>query len=155
MELIPFDRAFAPEILPFYINPEYAAFRRAINRFITFDECCNLPQFLGNEVLIAIEDGKFIGVVTLCEEQNKVIKWALAVKAKQLRDGSQAQYLLEQYCFGVRGARLLITEIVDNYLSEPLKKRGYKEVGIIPKRDFVLGEYKDVTIYVKESSWVL
>lgn len=155
MRLIPFDRAYAHDILSLYIDPEYAAFSRSLPRYPTWEECCNLPQFLGHEVLLVLDENKLAAIVLLLEEQNKVFKWAIAVLNKKRRIGSVVQDLLEAYLRNIRGARLIITEIVDSYLENHLEKTGYKKVGVIPERDFVLGEYQDVTIYYKESSWVL
>ncbi len=154
MQLIPFDRAYAHDILSFYIDPTYAAFSRSIQRYPTWEECCNLPQFLGHEVLLVLDQNKLAGVILLLEESNKVFKWAIAISDRKKRIGSIVQDILESYLKNVRGARLIITEIIDSYLIRHLETTGYQKVGVIPGRDFVLGEYRDVTIYYKESSWV-
>lgn len=154
MRLVPFHKSYADSIRNIYSDDSYSSFTRGVCRYLTQEECENLPHVLGQEVLIVYSENEimsFGGVVTLLEEPGKVFKWGMAIVSREQGIGSKVQELIEEYCVNVRGARVLITETLGHqlHLGNHLEKTGYKKAGVIPSLAFVMGKLEDVSIYYK------
>lgn len=157
LKLVPFDKSFAPYLLKFYIEPEYAHFSRTVGRYLSLEEVIHLPEILGAEVLGIVSGENLIGLVVISKEPWDVYFVGIAIDTKFQKQG--LAYLtwqrIEEYIFNKRGGRILMLEILSDdeaYYANAFKKVGYIYSGSMPEYTFIDGKYADVKFFYKKNN---
>lgn len=118
-----------------------------------FDRLTSADPLVATEVVFAIEtlDGTHIGVtgVHMIEWRHGAAKTGTLIGPADCRGkgyGSEAVTLRTRYAFDVLGLRLLLSEVFDDNprMIRALEKAGYQRVGLIPRRFWKRGGYRDL-----------
>src|SRR5262245_49711526 len=121
-----------------------------------FDRLTSTDILAATDVVFALEtlDGTHIGVtgVHAIEWRHGVAKTGTLIGPADCRGkgyGSEAVMLRTRYAFDVLGLRLLLSEVFEDNTSmiRVLEKAGYKRVGLIPKRFWKRGAYRDLVTF--------
>ncbi len=153
MELIPFNNNFGGKIEEWNRDPSYRRFFCSKQRFLTLEECFNYPKFSKVETLIAMEDNEIIGMVDLWNEPFQITKFSILIDKNKWDKGfgEKVLILIQDYCFKIKGTRLLMTHAstLDLASHKALEKNGFNPTSPIYKFMLINGEYEDVKFYTK------
>jgi len=153
MNLIPFDQKLSELVFFWNTQPEYRRFFCSFNRFLTKQECENLPSVLGCEVLFLVVENEIVGMVILDDTPNGMTRFAILIEKTKWGNklGSQALEKIEEYCFKVKNSRMLFTQAFENDLAsnKELQKQGHILIGKIEKFVSVNGNFESVFYYYK------
>lgn len=147
MKLIPFNKDYAELIMNWQFD-NTPFFR--INRYMTLEECANLPDYVG-EVLM-IKDKDIIGCVYIKDGGDGVCEINILLDPEKQKKGrgAWAMKLVEDYVFNIRNFRKIMFYIFKEHgFCKVLESLGFKTAGIIKSHVFVNGTYKDLFIYEK------
>jgi RimJ/RimL family protein N-acetyltransferase len=164
IRLVPLDKARHFENMLRWLNDPDVTARTLVGDFpigklteeAWFDRCTNTDPFTATDVVFALEtlDGTHIGVTGIhaIEWRHGAAKTGTLIGPAECRGkgyGSEAVVLRTRYGFEVLGLRLLISEVFDDNtaIMRVLEKAGYQRVGIIPKRFWKRGAYRDLVTY--------
>ncbi len=155
MNLIPFHPSFSEQIHNWNLDPAYRRFFCGITKFLTLDECAHLPQVFQREILM-ISTGvseKFVGMVSISDDPNGIAEFGLLVDKKAWGEGigKEALQEIENYCFNVKGTRMLRCQVstTDVACNHELVKNNFTLVGSIKDFSFINGKYEDNNLYYK------
>lgn len=160
VRLVPLDKARHFEnFLRWLSDPEVTA-RTLIGDFpigrlaeeAWFDRCTAADPMVANDVAFAIEtlDGTHIGStgIHMIEWRHGAAKTGTLIGPAECRGkgyGTEVVRLRTRYAFDVLGLRLLLSEVFDDNVAmiRVLEKAGYRKVGVIPRRFWKRGAYRD------------
>jgi len=130
IKLIPFSPIYAPFAFQFFSKKEYKNFYNHLPRWLTINECENLPEVLKMEVLIIGLDDKCIGIIILSRHFNHVM-FSIAIDIEFQRKGFFYKAIdeLEDYCFNICKVEIMLTCAVEHYIENAFKKIGYLKIG--------------------------
>lgn len=154
MNLIPFDKRFSQQIFLWNLDHSSRRFWRGVNKYLSLEECENLPRVLNTEILLIqiFNEPEFIGLVDLSQEGMSTYFSLLIGKEHRKKGyGHEALKLIEKYCFEIKRCDFLQTQcsFEDSTSKKALEESNFIKVGVIEKYIQNCGNSEDAVFYYK------
>ena len=159
LQLIPFHKEFGPKICEWNLVPTTRRFWRGVKRYLTLEECENLPRMFNLEVLGILDpETGLVGLVEFNDESSDSTRFTMLVGPEYQRNGIMGEALIatEKYVFEIKGVKFLLTECSKEAVTvqKALEARGFVKIGEIPDYCQYNGKTEDAVLYYKtKQSW--
>lgn len=152
--ILPYRKDNAEVLFLWQTNKKYRSFFRDIDRYLTFEECLNLPQVMGFEVFVYYDkENNMAGLLTAIDLKWGVYEMGFMIDKDHEGKGEAREMVFEfiDYLENVRGARKIIGKLLASAERNRniCVRNGFREVGILEKNVFLEGNYEDVVIIEK------
>ena len=158
-----FNQADAIFVSQWIIDPDYETFFRNNSILPTFEECGNYPSWSNNLVMmVMVQDqqnnwqtvGMVNGYHASMRNQSIHAGCLISVEAQKAGIGHRAFAEWVDLLLKRMGVRMVIAEIVDPTLIEPLRKCGFQDGGRIPEACKIKGEWVDEhRLWITKEHW--